>query len=78
MLAWPRFIVGVNSIGIFERVAELADAQALGACPERGGGSTPLSLTLKPRRCGALRLANLHILFYSRGFLSTGYKLGDL
>ena len=42
---------------IFGRVAELADAQDLGSCPERGRGSTPLSsMTLRGGRgepCGA-------------------------
>ena len=42
---------------IFGRVAELADAQDLGSCPERGRGSTPLSsMTFRGGRgepCGA-------------------------
>ena len=34
---------------MFAAVAELADAQDLGSCPERGGGFNSLSPQIKPR-----------------------------
>ena len=46
---------------MFAAVAELADAQDLGSCPERGGGSSPSRRRLNclVMRCSSLAHGNV-------------------